>query len=207
MQARDKGKEPLVTVITGGVASGKSAVMSVLRERFGGAAFFDSDLEVHQALTSSEIRSKIHQHFGRAFLHPDGTVATRALRGRIFENPEDRAFLESLLHPVVARRFHEEVERGRLEGRRWVIADIPLFFETQEKFPAVRVVAVAAQEHTQMERLIRRDGINAAMALAMIRAQLPMSGKIQRADQVLWNEGSRAALNEQTSLLCKLLEI
>ncbi|HUF62849.1 MAG TPA: dephospho-CoA kinase [Verrucomicrobiales bacterium] len=198
---------PEVTVITGGVASGKSAVLSALRQRCGEAAFFDSDLEVYRALTSSEIRVKIGEHFGRAFLHPDGTVAKRALRGRIFENPEDRAFLENLLHPVVARRFHEEVERGRQEGRRWVIADIPLFFETQEKFPAVRVVAVAAQECTQMERLIQRDGIDQAMAMAMIQAQMPMSGKMRRADQVLWNEGSRAALEEQVDLLCGLLEM
>jgi dephospho-CoA kinase len=198
---------PVIVVITGGVASGKSAVMRLLRENSQEAAFFDSDSEVHRALTSAEMRLRILEHFGRAFLHPDGTVAARELRGRIFENREDRAFLESLLHPIVAQRFREEAERWRSEDRRWVIADIPLYFETQEKFSADCVVVAAVTESTQMERLIRRDGIDATMARAMIRAQHPMTVKMRRADHVLWNEGSPGALEEQVKLLCALLEL
>ena len=184
-------------VITGGIAMGKSTVVASLRERFPKVVTFDADACVGELLTEATIRGKIAQEFGRSSLDDDGSVNRPFLRKLVFDSAERRAALEGILHPEVRKRFDVARDNARAAGDSLLFADIPLFFESGQRYPADTLLVVSASPDSQMERLLRRDGITAQIAEQMIAAQLPNETKIAEADALIWNSGSMRQLQTQ----------
>ncbi len=190
--------ETMLTVaITGGIAMGKSTVARQLRAHAGSAAF-DADACVASLLTGGEVCEMIGEEFGREMLNPDGSVNRPALRERVFDSVERRAVLEGIVHPVVRQRYRADWEHSREAGVSVFFAEIPLFYETRSEYPVDWVLVVAAPREVQMRRLLERPGIGAEIAEQMVAAQLPIETKLQKADAVIWNSGSREALIQQT---------
>jgi len=125
------------------------------------------------------------------------------LRAIIFGDAIKRRALERILPPRIRRQWRAEAKRHR-NSPDFFFADIPLLYETGGETLCDRVVVVACSHQVQVARLAQRMSINGTEAEQMIRSQMPLDEKIARADHVVWNDGSRAALMEQARFLVAL---
>lgn len=186
----------LTVGLTGGIASGKSTVSRLLRER--GAPVIDSDQIVHQLQApGSPLLDEIAGAFGAAIIRPDGSLDRPKLGSIVFGDPAKRRQLEAIVHPPVRAQLWAEVDRLQRAGAPVAILDIPLLVEGgwQEKLDRVWLVWVDGA--TQVERLMARDGLDREGALARIGAQMPLDQKRAVADLVIDNTGSLAQLEAQ----------
>ena len=193
----------MIIGLTGGIAAGKSTVRALLTAG-GGFRVFDADGCVRRLLdTDPRIASEIRGMFGSDFLRADGKPDRTRLREAIYGNPDARRRLESLMHPPVRAEWLALRDTCRAEGAK-MLADIPLLYETEAESFFDSVVVVACSASSQLDRLETR-GIGRPMAEAMLASQWPIGQKTERADFVIWNDGSLAALGRQTELLSKQL--
>jgi dephospho-CoA kinase len=179
--------------ITGGIATGKTAVLKILKQR--GLPVISSDELAHAALRNRAIRQRVVRHFG--------TADRQALGRIVFARPAERQWLERQIHPWVIRGLKSFIRKHR----GLIALDIPLLFEARLDNLVDAVVVVSASQASQLSRLQRRNQLDRAAALKRIRAQWPLSRKIKRADYVLANSGSLASLRKRVgALLVQLKE-
>lgn len=115
--------------LSGGIASGKSTVVAVLREL--GCAVIDADVIARQVVQPhSKAHQQILQHFGTEILLENGEINREALGNIIFSQPEKRRLLNSITHPEILKEMLKQVLKYFVLGYRYVILDIPLLFET-----------------------------------------------------------------------------
>jgi dephospho-CoA kinase len=185
--------------LTGGIATGKSALARLLHERANLTAF-DADTFVHELLaTDHEVISAIRLEFSLPYAPIDRTT----LRQIVFSDPAARRRLESILHPVVRARWQGLADDCRAHGRSF-LADIPLLFETGAASAFDATIVVAASPQVQRQRLADR-GLDREMIEAMLASQWPIGQKVALADHVIWNDGSPAELERQCVLLLDAL--
>jgi dephospho-CoA kinase len=193
----------MIIGLTGGIAAGKSTIRELLAAGRD-LRVFDADGCVRRLLdTDPRIASEIRAMFGSDFLRPDGTPDRARLREAIYGNPDARRRLESLIHPPVRAEWLALRDKCLAEGTD-MLADIPLLYETGAESYFDSVVVVACSASQQLGRLETR-GIGRPMAEAMLASQWPIGQKVVRADFVIWNDGSLAALGRQTELLANQL--
>ena len=176
--------------LTGGIASGKSSVGRLLEAR--GWPVLDADQYAREALAPNTAAAKaVAQRFDGAV--GDVSALDRSALGHIvFNSAEERRWLESLIHPVVRERFQKELERH--SQAPVVVLMIPLLFETGLEALCSEVWLVDCEPQQQLERLMRRSGLNQADAQARLAAQWPLSRKRPLADRVIDNRGNADAL-------------
>lgn len=186
--------------LTGGIAAGKSAVAELWREK--GAAVIDSDALAHAALEpGTPTYDEVVQLFGKEILNNDGTINRTALGEIVFRSPERRQVLNRTVHPAVRQKRQEAIAALEREGRdATALAVIPLLYEVGEEKEFDYVVVVGCSETTQLARLTAK-GLGESQAQARIAAQWPMAKKMDRADYVIWNDGSRSLLAEQADII------
>lgn len=192
--------------LTGGIATGKSALTALLVERLHARSFDAdacvSDLLDHDPETRREICKALHPDaYGS-----DGRADRGWLRERIFGNPLDRKTLESILHPRVRVRCEAEASACRQEGV-FLVVEMPLLYEAGFEGVFDTVIVVAASESRRIERLTAPSGLTREMAKKMIDSQWPLEDKIKRAGYVVWNDGSWEALFIQADLLSKIFHV
>ncbi len=188
--------------ITGGLATGKSTVTALLRER--GAVTLSADDIAREVLSpGSPALRRVVERFGADLLRPDGSLDRAQLGGIVFADERARRDLEAITHPAILQRLRARLKRasGNKAGGSAVVAEVPLLFEAGIEGWFDRVVVVAAPEPIQIERLCSRDGLTAEQALARIRSQMPLTEKIARADVVIMNDGKEEALHRAVNLL------
>lgn len=180
----------LIVGLTGGVASGKSTVSTVLREE--GAYLIDAD-QIARDLVQPHTPAwrELVKAFGENILQKDGSVHRKKLAAIVFSSPEKRSLLNQLLHP----RIKEETERrlraiGQSDPEAIVVIDAALLIETGAYREVDRLIVVHATEAQQIERLRERGGVEPAEALRIVSAQMPLEEKLKVADRVIRTEGS-----------------
>jgi dephospho-CoA kinase len=190
--------------ITGGIATGKSSLVNSLRQLLPGAHFFDAD-EMARKLTGNDatVLADIRREFGPDVFQTNGQLNRSALRAIVFDAPLKRRALERILHPRIRERWAGEAEKHR-SSTELFFADIPLLYETGGEKLCDRVVVVACSEDIQVERLMKRPGMDRVSAAAIISAQMPLGEKVRRADHVVWNNGPAQVLPKQANLLVEL---
>ena len=176
--------------ITGGLASGKSAVTRLLKKY--GATVFSADEAARAVLSSETLRREIAHAFGPEMLLTDGTLNRAALGHRIFTDSAARLRLDSLTHPPILRLLRAQIETEQYESSCgvFIAVEIPLLFETNLSGWFERIAVVDTSEVMQVERLRQRNGLDEAEARRRIAAQWPLSRKRALADYVLTNNGS-----------------
>lgn len=189
-----------IVAITGGIASGKSAVCA----RFAalGVAVADADVAARQLVAPGmPALAEIVARFGAAVCADDGRLDRGALREHVFSDVQARRDLEAILHP----RIREQLQREcRLASTAYAMVAIPLLTEVggRAAYPWLqRIVVVDLPEAMQLARLQARDAISAALAQQMLAAQATRSQRLALADDVIDNSGSLAALDAQVSAL------
>lgn len=181
---------PYIVAVTGGIASGKSAVTACF-ERLG-APVIDADLIARELVEPGEAAlAEIAQRFGAGVLDAQGRLDRRQLRQRIFSDARARAELEGILHPRIRERMRE---RALAAAAPYVVLAIPLL-TASSRYPFIdRVLVVDVPEAVQIERLTRRDGVDEAGARAALAAQISRSERLALADEVVDNSGTLDAL-------------
>jgi dephospho-CoA kinase len=189
--------------ITGGIYTGKSSFCDCLRGLLPTAAFFDADKAAHDLVENDrEVKELIRREFGDAIFSENGDLNRTQMRSIVFSDPEKRRVLEQILHPRIRRQWSLASE-SRRNSTDLFFADIPLLYETNGETICDSVVVVACSSRVQLERLTVRTGLDRFEAEKMIHSQMSLAEKIRRADHVIWNNGSRAALSVQAGLMAK----
>jgi dephospho-CoA kinase len=190
----------VVVAVTGGVASGKSAATDAFAAR--GIVVADADVAARQVVEPGEpALAQIVARFGAGSLDAEGRLDRAAMRARVFADPSARKALESILHPRI-RLWLESACRDA--AGPYVVAAIPLLAEGggRAAYPWLdRILVVDVPEAVQQQRLMRRDGTDAALAARMIAAQASRAQRLALADDVIINDGPLCALNEAVGRL------
>src|SRR5229473_763873 len=189
--------------ITGGISTGKSTFCECLKETLPAAKFFDADAVARQLVDLEEVKQELLAKFGFGIFSRNGDLNRAALRTIIFQDAAKKQALEKILHPRIRRQWSAEAERHR-NSPDFFFADIPLLYETGGETLCDRVVVVACSPDIQLANLMRRMKLERAAAEAMIKSQMPLEGKIKRADHVVWNNGERSVLADQANSLVEL---
>lgn len=179
--------------LTGNIASGKSAVASLLAGL--GATVIDADVLAREAIApGTDGYARVMAHFGPGIVTSDGTVDRVALRRLVFSNPLEREALNAIVHPAVGRLRDARLADARARGDRIVVSDIPLLFEVGLEHAFDGVILVDAPPALRLARLVRDRGLSEGDAQAMIDAQWPSERKRAGATWVIDNDGSREQL-------------
>jgi dephospho-CoA kinase len=187
----------LLVGLTGGIASGKSLVTRVFREL--GAHIIDADKIVHDLLSNGQDAHRaVIEHFGKGIEMHDGSVDRRKLGEIVFNDPEERAWLNQCIHPRVFEAYQRQVKTiGQHDPSAIVVMDAALLIETGYNRKMDRIVVVYAREQDQLRRLMERDRFSKEQAQARIRSQMPLEEKKKHADYVIDNTGSREEAERQ----------
>eukprot|EP00850_Spirogloea_muscicola_P023378 SM000352S13426 [mRNA] locus=s352:37128:38796:- [translate_table: standard] len=177
-----------VVGLTGGIATGKSAVAGQLAR--AGLSVVDCDALAHEATEPGTWGYARVLRSCRPLLLPDGHIDRAALRMRVAADPALRRKLNRATHLPIAAAIIAALLRCWLKGTPVVVLDAPLLFETSLYRVASIIVVVSCGAETQLRRLMARDSCSREDAEAMIAAQLPVEQKCARADIVLHNNGS-----------------
>ena len=196
----DAGRRMYVVAVTGGVASGKSAVTR--RFEALGVPVIDADVVSRELVEPGQpALAEIAARFGAGVIAADGSLDRRALRQRVFAAPAEREALEAILHPRVRAVMRERATPGD-HPAPYVIVAVPLLAESRGDWSWVdRVLVVDVPRSVQLARLVARDGVDAAAAEAMVAAQATRKRRMAIADDVVVNDGPIDALDRAVAML------
>lgn len=188
-----------VVGLTGGIGSGKSTVARL----FGslGVHWVDADDVAREVVEPGMPALKqIAEHFGQKILLPDGGLDRAALRRIIFDSPEERAWLEALLHPVIREELMQQLHPDNY-SLPYVLLVSPLLLETDQHELVEKVVVVDVPVDVQVQRTMARDTNDREQVERIIAAQIPREQRLQKADNVVDNNQPMADVEQQVDAL------
>lgn len=180
--------------LTGGIASGKSAVAAQLSKL--GAVVIDADLISRQVVEpGTEGLESIRDTFGAGVFAADGTLDRAALGAVVFADQEERAKLNAIVHPLVRAEAARQREAALAGDARVVVEDIPLLVESDQLDRFDTILVVQAPHDERIRRMIEDRGWDRAEAVARMAAQATDEQRAAVADILLLNDGSLQELN------------
>ncbi|WP_342244845.1 dephospho-CoA kinase [Pseudomonas sp. OTU5201] len=176
--------KPWILGLTGGIGSGKSAVAAHFSEL--GVHLVDADQAARWVVEPGRpALAKIAEHFGSDMLQADGQLDRAALRQRIFENADERRWLESLLHPLIGQEISQYLARAESP---YAILVSPLLVESGQHRFTQRVLLVDAPEIAQVQRTMQRDKVPEEQVQAILKVQASREERLKHAHDVLLND-------------------
>jgi dephospho-CoA kinase len=188
-----------VVGLTGGIGSGKSTVARL----FGalGVHWVDADDVAREVVEpGTPALKKIAEHFGQDILLPDGGLDRAALRRIVFDAPEERAWLEGLLHPVIREELMRQLHPDNYT-LPYVLLVSPLLLETDQHELVEKIVVVDVPVDVQIERTMTRDTNDREQVERIIAAQMPREQRLQKADHVVDNNRAMIDVERQVEQL------
>jgi dephospho-CoA kinase len=172
-----------VVGLTGGIGSGKSTVGSLFNQL--GVTVIDADRVSRKVVEpDTQAVADIAQHFGKECLQQDGSLNRAHLRSLVFENKQNRQWLEALLHPLIREDIIQQLASA---SGPYVILESPLLLETNQHELTDRVLVVDIPESLQLERASKRDHNSRKQIQAIMDSQLPRHQRVERADDIIEN--------------------
>jgi dephospho-CoA kinase len=177
--------------LTGGIASGKSTVSEAFAQL--GAKVLDADKVAREAvLPGQPAWLKLQQAFDPEYFLPDGEVNRSKLRRLVFADSEERDKLNAIVHPEVMKEINRRFEQLTTSAQdAVVVVDVPLLLEVGVAHRFDRVIVVYVTENVQIKRLRQRDGLSLEGARRALSTQMVLSKKVEQADYVIDNSGTR----------------
>ncbi|WAM39044.1 dephospho-CoA kinase [Leuconostoc pseudomesenteroides] len=196
----------LLVGLTGGIATGKSTVSGMLRD--AGLPIVDADVVAREVVEpGTTTLEKIKLAFGPSVID-NGVLNRRRLGDIVFSNRQELARLNDIMQPAITRAMADKINFWRMQQVPILILDVPLLFERHyEKDGKIdKIIVVATDEATQLERLKLRNQLSDLQARNRIRSQLPLKDKVAQADYVIDNNQDQKSLTQQVAALIENLK-
>lgn len=172
--------------LTGGIGSGKSTVVRLFGEH--GVHWVDADDVAREVVEpGTPALEQISEHFGKNILTSEGALDRAQLRGIVFEKPEERVWLEALLHPIIREELIRQLNPENYQ-LPYVLLVSPLLLETDQHELVDRIIVIDVPEETQIERTMARDTNSREQVERIIAAQMSREDRLARADEVIDND-------------------
>lgn len=181
-----------VVGLTGGIGSGKSTIAARFKQL--GVHAVDADDVAREVVEPGRpALAAIAAHFGDAILLPDGALNRAALRQIVFETPEERDWLEKLLHPIIRDELLRQLwitpDRSppAKYQHQYVLLVSPLLLETDQHNIVESVIVIDVPVEVQIARTMQRDKNDRAQVERIINAQISREERLKRADFIIDN--------------------
>ncbi|CQQ39765.1 dephospho-CoA kinase [Yersinia enterocolitica] len=186
-----------IVALTGGIGSGKSTVANAFANL--GVPLVDADIIARQMVEPGmPALMEIASRYGETILHTDGTLNRAALRKKIFSEPQEKAWLNSLLHPLIQQETQSQLANIDEPYVLWVV---PLLVENGLHHRANRVLVVDVAPEIQLARTMARDGITRQQAEDILASQVSRQQRLTCADDIIDNSGDPIVIAPQVTLL------
>ena len=186
-----------VVGVTGGIGSGKTAVTNLFSSL--GIEIVDADVASRIVVEKGKpALVRIAEHFGADILNTDGTLNRAALRQIVFNQPEERGWLERLLHPLIFRELQKKLAAATSD---YAVLVSPLLIETGQARLTQRILVIDAPDELRIQRTINRDNSDEKQVKAIMAAQTDRDTRLARADDIIENNGDLENLKEQVQAL------
>ncbi len=186
----------MIIGLTGSIASGKSTVSNMLKEK--GFPIVDADEIARRVVEpGSELLKEIENIFGNKVLFADGSLNRVVLGELIFGDEQARLQLNAIMHPAIRKEMIRQKQEHLSNGAQTVIMDIPLLIESKLQSYVEKIIVVSVTPKVQIERLKSRNVLSDEEALVRIQSQLPMHTKEQYAHAVIDNNASLKQTEQQ----------
>lgn len=183
--------------LTGGIASGKTTVSKLFAQH--GIPILDADIIAHELVRlGSPALTEIIHTFGPNILTPQGTLNRPLLRRHIFNTPQAKQQLESILHPKIRQTLKR---RSHALSAPYCLLVIPLLIEAKMVDLVDQVLTIETENSIQIKRLTNRDNIDLSLAESMIENQSRSAQRQQTANNIIHNSGNKQQLHQTVSLL------
>lgn len=181
--------------LTGGIGSGKTAASDLFARL--GITVVDADVCARIVVEKGKpALDTIRKHFGDSVLQADGQLDRARLRQIVFSNPDERRWLESLLHPII---FEEMCSQLQHATSPYAILVSPLLIEAGQTAICNRVLVVDAPESLQLSRTAARDNNSIEQVQAIMASQASRQERLARADDILVNDGDLKTLADRVA--------
>jgi len=195
-----------VVGVTGGIGSGKTTVTNLFMDL--GVTVIDADLIAREVVAAGSNGLKaIQAHFGDIFVLPSGDLDRSRLRQHVFSHPEDKQWLDNLLHPLIREQMLAQTRKAE---SAYCILSIPLLIENNLMSLVDRVLVVDVDESIQLARAIARDKSSDSQAQvtentikSIMQNQCSREQRLEVADDVVNNSGDKSLLDQQVIRLHK----
>lgn len=192
-----KNNAPLLIALTGGIASGKTAVAELFAKL--GVPVLDTDQIARDVVApGSPVLEQIVAKFGAEIRDAQGGLDRARMRERVFTDPQQRLALEAIIHPAIRE---ELARRSAAAGGDYQVHVIPLLVETGRADAYDRVLVVDCPEEAQVVRLMARDGASREQAQGILAAQVSRAERLNSAHDVIENTGTLADLERCVQIL------
>jgi dephospho-CoA kinase len=179
------GNRPYTIALTGGIGSGKSSIARQFAAL--GVDIIDADLIAREVVEpGTPALQAIEARYGAAILTEQGTLNRARLREIIFQTPEEKSWLNALLHPLINARTQQLIAAASSPYVLWVV---PLLVENQLEHQADRVLVIDVDEATQIARTQQRDQLSLAQVQRILAAQATRQQRLACADDIIDNSG------------------
>ncbi len=187
----------LVVGLTGGIASGKSTVLSIFEKL--GAKTIDADVIAHKVLEpKTNVWSTLVDYFGRRILNKDLTIQREKIADIVFDDSSDLGVLNQITHPPIIKEIKNHIDEIIAKEKDCVIiVDAPVLFESYIAPLMDKIIVVTIPARTQIQRLMRRSGLNSYKAKLRIQSQIPQKEKVKYANYIINGKDKIAKITEE----------
>ena len=191
----------MILGITGGIATGKTAVSDILKSL--DIKVIDMDIISREVIKLPKIIQSIQNEFGSGVVK-NGTVDRKLLREFIFDDKAKVQKLNNIMHPAIIEKAKNEIDRLK-SSTPLIVVVIPLLFETNLEYLTDSILLVTADYDKHVERIMTRDTSTKTNAENIIAAQMPLSEKVKKSNYVIENNGTYEELKEKVLTFLKTL--
>lgn len=186
-----------IVALTGGIGSGKTTISNVFSSL--GVPLVDADIIAREVVApGTPALQAITEHFGPDILLADSSLNRALLRQKIFAAPEEKQWINALLHPLIQKETHKQLNQVTASYVIWVV---PLLIENNLTHLADRILVVDVPEETQIARTMARDGVSREQVENILAAQASRQARLEKADDVITNR------NDEQNIASRVVEL
>ncbi len=188
----------LIIGLTGSFGSGKTTVAGMFKAQ--GARIIDADEVTYELLApKGKGEKRVVKVFGHAILKTSNEIDRVALAKIVFQDPRELKKLTDILYPIGLKEIEKQITREK--NTKLIVLDVPLLFESGWDKLADVTIVVQSNQNIQINRIQKRTGLSKADILRRIKCQMSFKEKLQRADIVIDNRGSKNQTHAQVKAI------
>jgi dephospho-CoA kinase len=194
---KQRMKQKFILGLTGGIGSGKTTVANLFAAL--GIDIVDADIVAREVVAIGSLGlNAIVEHFGQSILLANGELDRAALRQEIFDNPEQRLWLNKLLHPLIRQKMFTDLEKTT---SAYAVLVAPLLFENELDRQVSKSLVVDIAPELQLLRTSVRDNLDTAQIAKIVASQMSREKRLSKADYIIENNSDLVHLHQEVDRL------